>query len=119
MSETTKKAALEKLDCCGLNVAYPDQRYPDCVPELQNCSTLAEAVHLNNRGIATLKSHLLGSKDTFSFFLTTATLGATSMIPVELTMLNSFYSSANNCIFIFPAFMLPTKWPSKSAGTFL
>ena len=113
MSETTRNNALEKLDCCGLNVACPDQWHTDCVPSLKDCSTLAEAVHLNNRGVATLKHHLLGGTDVFSFFLTTATLGGSGMIPVDLTMLNSFYSPGYNCIYIFPAFLLPPIMPEN------
>lgn len=113
MSETTKNNALEKLDCCGLNVACPAKWYTDCVPKLSDCQTLTEAVHLNNRGVAALKHHLLGGTDVFSFFLTTATLGSTTMIPVDLTMLNSFYSASQNCIYILPAFLLPPIMPEN------
>ncbi len=48
MSETTKSNAVEKLDRCGLFVAYPDEWHTDCVSELSDCETLVEAVHRNN-----------------------------------------------------------------------
>ena len=34
--------------------AYPDQWYEDCVSSYANCETLVEAVHRNNRNIASV-----------------------------------------------------------------
>ena len=40
----------------SLFVAYPDQWYMDCVPNLSGCQTLVEAVHRNNLATARLKA---------------------------------------------------------------
>ena len=81
MSETTKSNAIDKLDYCALNVAFPDQWYEDCVAKYTDCATLAEAVYRGNRGIAEMKGKLLGSKDMFSFMLTCAVPSSNEYIP--------------------------------------
>ena len=65
MSETTKSNAIDKLDYCTLNVAYPDQWYMDAVATYTDCNTLAEAVYRGNRGMAVMKGHLMGGTDMF------------------------------------------------------
>ena len=111
MSEATRNNAIEKLDYCALNVAYPDEWYTDCIPRLQDCKTLVEAVYLGNQGITRLYGHLLGGQDTFSFNITTASIGVLSFVPNDLTLVNAFYSSARNAIYIYPAFLLPPILP--------
>lgn len=110
MSDATKGKALEKLDACGLNVAYPDQWYMDCVASLSDCATLAEAAHRCYRGQALLKNHLLGGQDVFSFQITLNPLGLSTQ---DLTMVNSSYSPSNNAIFIYPAFVLQPLIPEQ------
>ena len=113
MSETTKANALEKLDFCSLNVAYPDQWYMDCVTKLTDCKTLAEAVYRGNRDIALLKSHLIGGTDVFSYFLTQSLLSNSGLTPCDLTLPNAMYSPAYNCVLIYPALLLPPTMPEN------
>ena len=110
MSDATKDKALEKLDACGLYVAYPDQWYTDCVASLSDCATLAEAAHRCYRGQALLKNHLLGGQDAFSFQITLNPMGISTQ---DLTAINSSYVVSNNAIFIYPAFMLPPMIPEQ------
>ena len=113
MSETTKNNAIEKLDYCALNVAFPDQWYEDCVAKYTDCTTLAEAVYRGNRGIAAMKAHLLGSKDMFSFMLTSAAMSGDQFIPTDLTFVNAMYYPAYNAVFIYPAILLPPTLPEN------
>ena len=113
MSQTTRNNALEKLDYFGLNVAYPDRWYEDCVAKLSDCATLAEAVYRGNRCHALLKEHLMGGNDTFSHLIISATLGAEGFIPADLLLVNAFYSAANNAIYIYPAVLLPPFMPEN------
>ena len=113
MSQTTKDNALEKLDCCGLNVAYPDRWYEDCLLDMSECATLAEAVYHGNRGQALLKRHLMGGNDTFSLQILSTTLGADGFVPTDLSMVNAFYSAYNNAIYIYPAILLPPIMPEN------
>ena len=113
MSQTTKNNALEKLDCCGLNVAYPDKWYEDCLVDMSECKTLAEAVYRGNRGNALLKKHLIGGNDTFSLQILSATLDADGFVPTDLSLVNAFYSAMNNAIYIYPAILLPPLMPEN------
>ena len=113
MSQTTKDNALEKLDCCGLNVAYPDKWYDDCVAKMSDCTTLAEAVYRGNLGHALLKRHIIGGNDTFSLHIISATLGSDGFAPTDLSLVNAFYSVANNAIYIYPAILLPPIMPEN------
>lgn len=113
MSQTTKNNAIEKLDYCSLNVAFPDQWYMDGLAKFTDCKTLVEAVHRGNRGIGIMKSHLMGGKDVFSYMLTSATVGGNDFIPSDLTLLNAMYSAAYNAVFIYPAFLLPPILPEN------
>lgn len=113
MSQTTKDNALDKLDCCGLNVAYPEKWYDDCVAKMSDCATLAEAVYRGNRGHALLKRHLIGGNDTFSVQIMSATLGADGFVPTDLSIINAFYSVSNNAVYIYPAILLPPIMPEN------
>ncbi len=113
MSETTKSNAIDKLDYCALNVAFPDQWYEDCVAKYTDCATLAEAVYRGNRGIAEMKGKLLGSKDMFSFMLTCAVPSSNEYIPADLTLMNAMYDPSCNAVFIYPALMLPPTLPEN------
>lgn len=113
MSQTTKDNALEKLDCCGLNVAYPDQWHEDCLAKMSDCTTLAEAVYRGNRGHALLKAHLMGGNDTFSYQLLSTTLSSKGFVPTDLSVVNAFYSAPYNCVFIYPAILLPPTMPEN------
>ena len=113
MSQTTKNNALEKLDCCGLFVAYPDQWYEDGLADLSGCATLAEAVYLGNRGQARVKGHVMGGTDVFSMQIISATIGSTGFVPTDLSLVNAFYSATCNSIFIYPAILLPPLMPEN------
>ena len=110
MSEATRNNALDKLDACGLFVAYPDQWFMDGVASLTDCSTLVEAVHRCDRGTAILKNHLLGGTDAFSYQITLSQLGLSA---ADLTFVNASYSASYNAIFIYPALLLPPFLPEN------
>lgn len=118
MSQTTKNNALEKLDCCGLFVAYPDQWYEDGLADLAGCATLAEAVYRGNRGQARVKVHVMGGTDVFSMQIMSATIGSTGFVPTDLSLVNSFYSPTCNSIFIYPAILLPPLMPENVSQAF-
>lgn len=113
MSQTTRNNAIEKLDYCTLNIAYPDQWYEDCLADMSDCPTLAEAVYRGNRGHALLKGHLIGGNDRFSLQLLSATLGANGFIPTDLSLVNAFYSAPYNCVLIYPALLFPPFMPEN------
>ncbi len=118
MSETTKNNAIDKLDYCTLNVAFPDQWYMDAVAKYTDCETLVEAVYRGNRGIAVMKSHLLGGKDMFSAMLTNAVPSTDSVVPSDLTLMNAMYSPTYNAVFIYPALMLPPTLPENVTAAY-
>ena len=118
MSETTKSNAIDKLDHCALNVAFPDQWYEDCVAEYTDCATLAEAVYRGNRGIAEMKGKLLGSNDMFSYMLTCAVSSTNDFIPADLTLMNAMYDPTCNAVFIYPALMLPPTLPENVTAAY-
>ena len=108
MSETTKSNALDKLDHYGLFVAYPDKWYTDCVSKLSDCETMVEAIHRNNRNTFNLKAHLLGGTDLFSYEISLNMADSNGqLIPADLTLVNAMYSPEWNCVFIYPALLLP------------
>ena len=113
MSQTTKDNAIEKLDYCGLNVAYPDQWYEDGLADMTGCATLAEAVWRGNRGQARVKGHVMGGTDVFSMQIMSSTISSSGFIPTDLSLVNSFYSPTSNCIFIYPAMLLPPIMPEN------
>ena len=118
MSETTKGNAMDKLDHCTLNVAFPDQWYMDAVAKYTDCNTLAEAVYRGNRGIAVMKGHLLGSTDMFSAMLTCAVPSTNDFIPTDLTLMNAMYDPTYNAVFIYPALMLPPTLPENVTAAY-
>ena len=108
MSETTKSNALDKLDHYELFVAYPDKWYTDCVSKLSDCETMVEALHRNNRNTFNLKAHLLGGTDLFSYEISLNMADSNGqLIPADLTLVNAMYSPEWNCVFIYPALLLP------------
>lgn len=112
MSETTRSNALEKLDNMGLYVAYPDHWHMDCVSSLTDCETLAEAVDRNNRGRSRLMKHLLGGNDGFNYMIIQKIdAGNNQFMNCDLTLVNAFYEPEANCIFIYPAILLPPIMP--------
>lgn len=114
MSETTKGNALDKLDKCGLFVAYPDEWHTDCVSELSDCETLVEAVHRNNRNIARLKRELIGGKDCFSYEIVQRLLDSNGQfVPSDLTLVNAMYAPIYNSVIIYPAILLPPVLPEN------
>ena len=118
MSETTKSNAIDKLDHCTLNVAFPDRWYEDCVAKYTDCATLAEAVYRGNRGIAEMKGKLLGSNDMFSFMITCAVPSSNEFIPTDLTLMNAMYDPSCNAVFIYPALMLPPTLPENVTAAY-
>ena len=118
MSETTKGNAIDKLDHCTLNVAFPDQWYMDAVAKYTDCATLVEAVYRGNRGIAVMKGHLLGSKDMFSAMLTNSVPSTDSYVPTDLTLMNAMYDPSYNAVFIYPALMLPPTLPENVTAAY-
>ncbi|MBQ3743370.1 MAG: hypothetical protein II858_05895 [Bacteroidales bacterium] len=96
LSQTTKTNALDKLAHCGLYVAYPDQWYEDCVSSYANCETLVEAVHRNNRNIASVFMDSNGA-----------------VLSSDLTLCNAMYMPAFNCVVIYPALMMPPATPDE------
>ena len=119
MSETTRNNALDKLDNYGLFVAYPDEWHMDCVSSLSACETLVEAVHINKRNIARLKTHLLGGKDLFSSQLVSYMLnGDYDIITSDLTLCNAMYDPNSNSVFIYPALMMPPLLPERVSDAY-
>lgn len=112
MSETTKSNALEKLDNYALFVAYPDEWHMDCVSKLADCETLVEAVHRNNRNTVRLMKELAGGRDFFSYQIIQLMPDSNNaIIPTDLTLVNAMYSQEFNCVFIYPAMLLPPILP--------
>ena len=90
----------------------------DAVAKYTDCATLAEAVYRGNRGIAVMKSHLLGSKDMFSAMLTNAVPSTDSFVPTDLTLMNAMYDPTYNAVFIYPALMLPPTLPENVTAAY-
>lgn len=118
MSQTTRDNAIEKLDYCAINVAFPDQWYTDAVAKYTDCKTLVEAVYRGNRGIAAMKGHVLGSNDMFSFMLSSTVMSGSEVIPADLTLVNAMYSPKCNAVFIYPAILLPPTMPENVSAAY-
>jgi predicted metalloendopeptidase len=112
LSETTKNNAIDKMDHYELCVAYPDEWHLDCVSSLTACETLVEAVHINKRNVARLKAELLGGRDLFSSQIIQMLVDSNkNLIPCDLTLANAMYDPSYNCVFIYPALMMPPFLP--------
>jgi predicted metalloendopeptidase len=107
MAQTTKDNALEKLDAMGINCAYPDQWYEDCLPDITGSKSLLEATSALIAAKRALYKRLIGTKDTFSYMIagTSITSSGTRM-RTDLTLANAFYSPAYNDITIYPALLM-------------
>ena len=113
LSETTKNNAIDKMDHYELCVAYPDEWHLDCVSSLTACETLVEAVHINKRNVARLKAELLGGRDLFSSQIIQMLVDSNkNLIPCDLTLANAMYEPSYNCVFIYPALMMPPFLPA-------
>ncbi len=113
LSETTRNNAIDKMDHYELCVAYPDEWHLDCVSSLTACETLVEAVHINKRNVARLKAELLGGRDLFSSQIIQMLVDSNkNLIPCDLTLANAMYEPSYNCVFIYPALMMPPFLPA-------
>ena len=113
LSETTRNNAIDKIDNYQLCVAYPDEWHPDCVSSLAECETLVEAVHVNKRNVARLKTQLLGSQDLFSSMIVRMVMDSNlNLTPCDLTLVNAMYEPTYNSVFIYPALMMPPFLPA-------
>jgi predicted metalloendopeptidase len=114
MSETTKQNAIDKLDNYGLNVAFPDKWYTDCIPTLADCTTMVEALQRVRACNVRLKTKLMGTADVFSNYLTqTANDSNGHPVSLDLTLANATYSAQYNCVTIYPAMLLPPVMPEE------
>ena len=117
LSQTTKNNALEKLAHCGLNVAYPDQWYEDCISTYSDCETLVEAVHRNNRNLVHLRMKLAGTTDMFSHQIAGITMDSNNeLVATDLTLANAMYSPLFNSVFIYPALLIPPAMPEDGTS---
>ena len=108
MSETTRAAALDKLEKMSFCVGSPDYWYEDCLPDLSQCKSLLEAVHKLTVGRTLLYKHLIGTSDGFSNNITGSGFAATGeLLLTDLTLVNSMYKQEYNAVVILPALMLP------------
>ena len=71
MSETTKNNAIDKLNHCHMNVAYPDTWHKECLPAITDCKTMVEALHRLKTANALLAAKLVGTDDLFTDMLIT------------------------------------------------
>ena len=112
MSETTKQNALDKLEHCGLHVAFPDTWHKDCIPALADCKSLAEALHRVKAGNAHLYAALIGTRDLFSYTLMQVEVDSNNESEsMDLRLVNALYYYEYNCIMIYPAMLLPPIMP--------
>ena len=119
MSETTRNNAVDKLDHCGMFVAYPDEWHMDCVSSLAGCETLVEAVHINNRNVVRLRLQLLGGRDLFSDQIVRLMMDSNmDFVPADLTLSNAMYEPNSNDVFIYPALALPPYLPAGMSDAF-
>ena len=108
MSETTKAAALDKLEKMSFCVGSPDNWYEDCLPDISQCNSLLEAVHKLMVAKTLLYKHLIGTTDGFSNNITGYGFAATGeLLLTDLTLVNSMYKREYNAVVILPALMLP------------
>lgn len=108
MSETTRNNALKKLDAMKLLVAYPDQWYMDCIPDITGCKTFVEVAHRLSAANMLLLTKLAGTDDFFTEMLLYCTqTGPDEFRQHDLLMVNAMYYAELNSIAIYPAALLP------------
>ena len=93
MSETTKNNAIDKLNHCHMNVAYP------------------EAAN------ALLAAKLVGTDDLFTDMLMSSMQSSNGdPMPTDLSLVNAIYMPSNNSITIYPAMLLSPLMPSGNVS---
>lgn len=117
MSETTKNNAIDKLNHCRMNVAYPDTWHKECLPAITDCKTMVEALHRLKTANALLAAKLVGTDDLFTDMLMSSMQSSNGEpIPSDLTLVNALYMPSNNSITIYPAMLLPPLMPSDNVS---
>ena len=117
MSETTKNNAIDKLNHCRMNVAYPDTWHKECLPAITDCKTMVEALHRLKTANALLAAKLVGTDDLFTDMLMSSMQSSNGdPIPSDLTLVNALYMPSNNSITIYPAMLLPPLMPSGNVS---
>ena len=117
MSETTKNNAIDKLNHCRMNVAYPDTWHKECLPAITDCKTMVEALHRLKAANALLAAKLVGTDDLFTDMLMSSMQSSNGdPIPSDLTLVNALYMPSNNSITIYPAMLLPPLMPSGNVS---
>ncbi len=117
MSETTKNNAIDKLNHCRMNVAYPDTWHKECLPAITDCKTMVEALHRLKTANALLAAKLVGTDDLFTDMLMSSMQSSNGdPIPSDLTLVNALYMPSNNSITIYPAMLLPPLMPSDNVS---
>ena len=117
MSETTKNNAIDKLNHCHMNVAYPDTWHKECLPAITDCKTMVEALHRLKTANALLAAKLVGTDDLFTDMLMSSMQSSNGdPIPSDLTLVNALYMPSNNSITIYPAMLLPPLMPSDNVS---
>ena len=108
MSETTRSNALEKLDKMMYFAGCPDTWYPECMPDLSQCKSLMEAVHLLCKANVLLHKKLIGTSDALSDAITYIRLDDHRLpLANDLALVNAYYIPPYNSFVILPAMMLP------------
>ena len=117
MSETTKNNAIDKLNHCHMNVAYPDTWHKECLPTITDCKTMVETLHRLKAANALLAAKLVGTDDLFTDMLMSSMQSSNGdPIPSDLTLVNALYMPSNNSITIYPAMLLPPLMPSGNVS---
>ena len=117
MSETTKNNAIDKLNHCHMNVAYPDTWHKECLPAITDCKTMVEALHRLKAANALLAAKLVGTDDLFTDRLMSSMQSPNGdPVPSDLTLVNAFYMPSDNSITIYPAMLLPPLMPSGNVS---
>ena len=117
MSETTKNNAIDKLNHCHMNVAYPDTWHKECLPTITDCKTMVETLHRLKAANARLAAKLVGTDDLFTDMLMSSMQSSNGdPIPSDLTLVNALYMPSNNSITIYPAMLLPPLMPSGNVS---
>jgi putative endopeptidase len=117
MSETTKNNAIDKLNHCHMNVAYPDTWHKECLPTITDCKTMVEMLHRLKAANALLAAKLVGTDDLFTDMLMSSMQSSNGdPIPSDLTLVNALYMPSNNSITIYPAMLLPPLMPSGNVS---
>ena len=117
MSETTKNNAIDKLNHCHMNVAYPDTWHKECLPTITDCKTMVETLHRLKAANALLAAKLVGTDDLFTDMLMSSMQSSNGdPMPTDLSLVNAIYMPSNNSITIYPAMLLSPLMPSGNVS---